>query len=110
MIMKQISDWEQRAEEALTSLDGIKRATSNPYLYTRVMSRLQNPVGFWGKSARFLSQPAFALPAVIFLLILNIGVAINSNARSEEQLAMPTQVMDNEYATLTYSLENTADR
>jgi hypothetical protein len=38
--MKQQSDLEKRLEEALSSLDGLQRATPQPWLFSRVKGRL----------------------------------------------------------------------
>ena len=108
--MKDNNGWQNRADSTLNSLDGIGRAQANPFFYTRVKARLEEQRGFWAKSARILGQPALAFSAAILFVAINIGVALNNHATANDKLTDASQVMDTEYATLTYSLENTADK
>jgi chaperone required for assembly of F1-ATPase len=98
---------ETRVNNALASLDGLTRATPNPYLYTRVKARLEEHKSPWSKAARFLSQPAWAFSAAILFVSLNVWVAISNNI--EMQNAAKTtaidKAFDTEYAVVNYSLE-----
>lgn len=108
--MEDNNGWQSRAEKTLNSLNGIQRAPANPFLYTRVKARLDEQRGFWAKAARFLGQPALAFSASILFIAINVGVALNNHATANDKLTDAGQMMDTEYATLTYSLENTADK
>ena len=59
--MKSGSDIEKRVEEALNSLDGIKRASPQPWLFSRIKARLSREEAeertVWGTVGSFLSKP-----------------------------------------------------
>ena len=60
--MKHRDDIEKRVEETLNSLDGIKRASPQPWLFTRIKARLNREEAeektVWGTWARFYqNQP-----------------------------------------------------
>jgi hypothetical protein len=59
-------------EQALNSLDGIKRAPANPFLLTRVMEKLHEPAPRLLKP-RLIWQVAVGL---LLILCLNIGAGI----------------------------------
>ena len=60
MANKNFSD--QELEAILNSLDGIQKATPQPFLYTRLMARMQRADdNAWSRALQFVSKPAFAL-------------------------------------------------
>ena len=87
--MKKEQQAEQWANEALKSLDGIGRATANPFLFTRIEERLRQRNSPWEKLAGFVARPAFALAVVLLFLAANFYVA---NQEKEERLAREKQV------------------
>lgn len=70
-----------KVQQALESLDGVKRAEANPFLYTRVMARLQQQKSQWEKIARFIARPVFALAIVILALLINGWVAYQAERK-----------------------------
>ena len=77
---------EKLAMEALDSLEGITRATANPFLYTRVVARLESRAGGWENMARWLSRPAFAMGSLAIFLTINIGVILWGQHKAENDL------------------------
>jgi hypothetical protein len=73
--MKQQRDIEKRVEETLNSLDGIQRATPQPWLFSRVKAKLQQDQEeertVWGTISSFLSKPAVAIAGLFLILFLN---------------------------------------
>jgi hypothetical protein len=62
----------KRVEETLDSLDGIKRASPQPFFYTRVRSLLEKAEkSFWEKTGFFLARPAIAIAIVFITLLIN---------------------------------------
>ena len=63
--MNQKSDIEKKVEEVLNSLDGIKRATPQPWLFSRIKARLNREEDeektVWGNLGSFLSKPGVAI-------------------------------------------------
>ena len=64
-----------KIEKALESLDGMQRATPQPWLYARVKARLQREERtVWESIGSFLSKPAVAMAGLGMILILNVFV------------------------------------
>ena len=93
------------AEEILNSLDGIHRAQPQPYFYTRLMAKWDNPKNGWEKVASFISKPAFAILAIALFLIINVAILYNSssNATSSSQEESSLAV-ENDYGLSVPSL------
>lgn len=66
--MKPDASEKRLTEEAIESLDRINRAEAPPYLYTRLMARLEQPMGEGFR----IKRPAFSLALLTLLLVLNI--------------------------------------
>ena len=100
------NDWEQQAEKALASLDGLQRASSNPFLYTRIIARVGRQQNKWARIASFISRPAIALSAAIFFLGINAWIVINHPlSKTVVKSGQETeQAFEPEYATINYSL------
>jgi len=63
----------QLADEAMGSADNAKRATPPPYLSTRVNSRINKAANaYFTNPFYFISKPAVAIGALIFLITINI--------------------------------------
>jgi hypothetical protein len=77
----------QWADQVLASLDGMERAKSNPFLYTRILARMEKRMGVWEKVAGLLSKPAFAFAAVFVFVAINATVLLRSQAVAEEAVA-----------------------
>lgn len=71
---------EALVEETLASVDGISRATANPYLWVRIQQRLRPTLSVWERLVTILVQPAFALGIIFIFLLANIIVARRENA------------------------------
>lgn len=101
------NELETSVNNALSSLDGMQRASANPYLYTRIRARLDEQKSPWAKAARFLSQPAWAFSAAILFVSVNVWVAVSDNAErpSAARTVAVDQAFETEYATVNYSLE-----
>ncbi|MBS1576402.1 MAG: hypothetical protein JST09_13945 [Bacteroidetes bacterium] len=66
---------EKRIEEALNSFDGIQRASPQPFFYTRLKARLNQPEkGIWENVSSFITQPAMLFATVFIILLLNISI------------------------------------
>ncbi len=78
------SDW---IEEVMNSLDGIKRARANPFLYTRIAARLEKQNTTWEKAAYWLGKPVFAVATISIFLAINISVVLWDQKQSAEALA-----------------------
>ena len=80
--MKQQSDLEKRLEQTLSSLDGIQRATPQPWLFSRVKGRLSRSEERtkWEAIGTFLSKPAVAIAGLILIMALNGLLVFNQES------------------------------
>lgn len=69
----------------LNSLDGIRRAEPQPFLYTRLSVRMERPAGIWEKSARYLSRPVVAIACLLLVFAVNGLVLLKNNTKKAEQ-------------------------
>lgn len=83
---------DKRVEETLDSLDGVGRAKSNPFLFTRVQARLSQSVKTpWEQLTAYISRPAVALVMLCMVIVSNAAVLYWQTAGEEvpeQQLAL----------------------
>lgn len=84
--MEQINKHDGAIEDILDSLNGISRAESPPFFYTRLQARLQRQKqsSMMGQIIRFLTQPVFALSTLSLFVLLNM-YAITSMVKIKKQ-------------------------
>ena len=73
---------QQEIERTLQSLDGSKRAEANPFLFTRIKSRMNKKVSGWDGLFSFVSKPAIAIAILIIVMAVN-GWALLGSGTSE---------------------------
>jgi len=70
---------QQEVDKALNSLNDIQRASARPYLFTRVMARLQKEdKSFLGQATGFIARPAFAIATILLVIVINVAVFFQS--------------------------------
>jgi hypothetical protein len=68
---------DQKIEDALSSIEGIKRAVPQPYLLTRINARLNQPVKtFWENATVFITRPVILIAGLCLLLTANLFVLV----------------------------------
>ena len=102
--MKQQSDIEKRVEDALNSLDGIERAASQPWLFSRVKGRLlkKEEKTRWEAIGSFLSKPAVAIAGLFLILGLN-GVLLFNQQPDSSMVAVQSELQANDSESLVAS-------
>jgi hypothetical protein len=81
--MTQKNNMEKRIEQALSSLDGVQRATPQPFFYTRLKARLeQTEKGVWESVSSFITRPAMLIATVCMVLLLNVAVLYKNHISS----------------------------
>lgn len=81
--MTQKNNMEKRIDEALSSLDGIQRATPRPFFYTRLMAKIeQNEKGAWENVSSFITRPVMLFATVCIVLLLNVAVLYKNHVSS----------------------------
>ncbi|HTD93619.1 MAG TPA: hypothetical protein VK644_07405 [Chitinophagaceae bacterium] len=112
--MKQRPDINQKVEEILQSLDGMKQAAPAPWFYTRVMAKLRKDEKTgWMTMASFLSRPAVAIAGLCIILVMNAVLLLkqdNQVSTAQAYANQDGQVMsDNEAvaaSTSSFDYEN----
>ena len=99
-------------EDALSSVDSIRRAEAKPYLLTRIHARMNKETGSaWEKAGWFISRPAVAFAGLCLILLVNAMVIIVNNPADQGTVAEQTvQVSTDEFSytvATIYDFENT---
>ena len=64
--------------KTLQSLEGVKRAEANPFLFTRLQARMQSSESLVGKIISFISRPVIAIAILILVMAVNAWSVFNS--------------------------------
>ena len=95
---------QQEIERTLQSLDGVKRAEANPFLFTRIKARMNKKANGWEWIFSFVSKPAIAIAIILLVMAVNGWALWGSN--SGENISDPgASELANEYNTVA-SLSN----
>lgn len=97
--MEQKKTIDAKIEQVLESVDGIRRATPQPWFYARVKARLQREEkSVWEVIGSVLSRPAVAMAGLAMILMLNIIVLSKQNNLQDVGSAMnqSVQITDSE--------------
>jgi hypothetical protein len=109
--MTQKEKIQQEIEQTLETLNGVKRAQANPYLFTRIKARMNKKANGWDGVFSFISKPVIAVAIVLLVMAVNgwalwgsdSGDTIGESPNSFSELA-------NEYNTVAsvnnYDYEN----
>lgn len=98
-------------EEALNSIDDVKRAEPRPYLLTRIHARMSKGTeSAWEKAGWFIGRPAVAFTGLCMILLINAMVVLfnkaDAPAKATEQVAQtPADEFSYTVATI-YDNEN----
>jgi hypothetical protein len=109
--MKDKRHIQEQVDKTLDSLDGIKRASTDPFLFTRIQARLQKEeTNFWGQAFAFMNEPMVAFAGVAIAIIINAVVLFESRSESVKNIQDEEQVFASEYNLSTNTIyETTVD-
>ena len=98
-------------EEALNSVDNVKRAERKPFLLTRIHARMNKGTeSVWEKAGWFIGRPAVAFTGLCMIILINAMVIMfnkSSDSTSVADQSAQTQVDEFSYAVATiYDNEN----
>ncbi|MEP7106441.1 MAG: hypothetical protein ABI760_00635 [Ferruginibacter sp.] len=108
--MNKIEQINKLIDEAIDSVDNIKRASPMPFLLTRINARLNKTnENVWEKMLLFIGRPAISIPALAMLIIINVLVIV---FKGSDQFTTTTeqsaQADEFSYTVSTiYDIENT---
>jgi hypothetical protein len=88
-------DFNKKMEDVLRSLDGIEKASPNPYFFTRLEARMQREKSIWEGISSFVAKPLVAFAGLCLVIMINAAVIFSS-----EQNNKNTTGQNNELATV----------
>ena len=101
-----------KIDNTLKSIDGLVKASPQPFLLTRINSRLNNTVEetVWSQIAFYLKKPMVAGFAILLLFFVNI-IVIKSIKNSSEKESIAKNVTSQKYdfainVSVLYDIEN----
>ena len=95
-------------EEALNSVDDVKRAAPRPFLLTRIHARMNRETGsVWEKYGWFITRPAVAFTGLCMILLIN-AIVIMSN-KSTNDVTATDQVAQNPADEFSYTVATIYD-
>ena len=100
-------------EDALNSVDDIKRAEPEPYLLTRINARMNKGTeSVWEKAGWFIGRPAVAFSGLCMILLINAMVVMFSKTSAPgataDAVAQQAPADEFSYTVATiYDFENT---
>ena len=109
---------QQEIERTLESLDGIKRAEANPYLFTRIKARMNKRTGAWERTFSFVSKPLVALAVLALVMAMNGWSFFDNSIPTENLVSEAPETaslpdFESEYKVITstdsYDYENAND-
>jgi len=109
--MTQKEKIQEEIERTLQSLDSVKRAEANAFLFTRIKARMNKKSSGWESIFSFISKPAIAIAIVAIVMAVN-GWALWSD--NVEEIGDPENVSElaTEYNSVAsvnnYDYENIA--
>ena len=72
-------------DDALSSVDSIKRAEAKPYLLTRINARMSKGTeSTWEKAGWFIGRPAVAFTGLCMIILINVMVIMLSKLTTTE--------------------------
>ena len=101
---------QQEIERTLQSLDGVKRAEANPFLFTRIKARMAKKDSPWERTFSFISKPAIAMAIVLLVMTVNGWALLGSNSNNTISDSANVSELANEYNVVAsvdnYDYEN----
>jgi hypothetical protein len=89
---------QQEVDKTLNSVEGIQKASANPYLFTRIRARLErHEKSFWSRAITFISRPAIAVATVVVAIFINTAVFFESKSESTQSTTEGEQLFANDY-------------
>ena len=90
--MKSREHIQKEVDLTLESLEGLHRAETMPFFYTRLMARLEQPGStIWNRWMAWLAKPAVSLGILFLFLVLNGYLLMNKYQQQDEQVTPGTE-------------------
>ena len=103
--MRNKADIQKLVDDTLESLEGMQKAEPRPFLFTRVMARMNKEENSaWEKLASLISRPAIAFATVILFLVINAFVIYSVSGNSMQDTQENSVMAGNDYGLSVSSL------
>jgi hypothetical protein len=89
--MQQRDDIEKRIDDTLNSLDNMRRAEANPFLFTRIQARMQQTRSGIERVMALAGKPAFAFLVLVIVLVTNMVVMLKGSSEGPTLTQEQTQ-------------------
>ncbi|MBZ4189800.1 hypothetical protein [Niabella beijingensis] len=76
---------QEHIDAILDSFDGIKRAETRPFMYTRVRARIQEESNFWMKTSSVITRPLVAVCCLVSIITVNVYLIIDADHRQKAE-------------------------
>lgn len=87
-----------RIDAILDSLEGLERASPQPFLHTRLMARMERErSGAWSRAMELLSRPAVAICLSLLFVLLNGTVLFSVSGGPQAPAEENTMAMVHDY-------------
>ena len=101
----------KKIDDVLQSMDGIKKASPRPFLFTRLEARMLNERNIWSEISSFVARPVIAFACICFVLVLNAMVILLSGTSGNSLTQQGSELATaDEYSQVSYTFydfENT---
>jgi len=84
-------------EQTLQSLDKVKRAEANPFLFTRIKARMDKKANGWEWIFSFVSRPVIAIAIMVLVMAVN-GWALFGSGSNDTATADNSNIAGSELA------------
>ena len=102
--MKSKKDIAELTDQVMNSLDGIQRAETQPFFYTRLMARMEGGnLNGWNSWLAYLTRPAVSLALLLVFLVIN-GYLIFNLLSTHPEMTPPSS--DYEVMQVSYLDDN----
>jgi len=91
---------EDEVEKTLESLDGIKRAEANPFLFTRIEARLEKPENNGAHIIRYVLIAAVILVLNVFSILVYRSASVDAGKSGQ------TETIVQEFNSFEYNTED----
>jgi hypothetical protein len=89
--MQHGDDIEKRIDDTMGSLDNMRRAEANPFIFTRIQARLQQSRSGLERVIILTGKPAFAFLVLVIVLVTNMVVMLKGSADASAPTQEQTQ-------------------
>ena len=95
-------------EEALNSVDDVRRAEPKPYLLTRIHARMGKATeSVWEKTGWFIGRPAVAFAGLCMIVLINVMVIMSN--KTSATVTATDQMVQNSTDEFSYTVATIYD-